>query len=192
VNILTETEIPIWADKEISKPMSWDDKTDKGDHPGFERNNNDLSGAPPGELSESVLWIIWYLRRFVQADELYSKKLQKKFDISQGQLSCLLALYRYGPGSLSKLAERILVKPGTVTGIIDRLEAKGLVVRNRSFTDRRVITIELTGKGRAFAERAPAPVQRSIIEGLSALSEEKLEAIVKIFQFMDSLITETP
>lgn len=172
--------------------MSRDDKTDKGDQLGLERNNTDFGGSAPGELSDSVLWIIWYLRRFVQADELYSKKLQKEYDISQGQLSCLLALYRYGPASLSKLAERILVKPGTITGIIDRLEAKGLAVRNRSFTDRRVITIELTNMGRAFAERAPAPVQKSIIEGLSGLSEEKLAGIVKIFQFMDALITEEP
>ena len=170
--------------------MSWDDKTDKGDRLKLESNNTDFEVSAPGELSDSVLWIIWYLRRFVQADELYSKKLQKEYSISQGQLSCLLALYRYGPASLSKLAERILVKPGTVTGIIDRLEAKGLAARNRNSTDRRVITIELTKAGRAFAERAPAPVQRSIIEGLAGLSEEKLEAIVRVFQFMDSLITE--
>lgn len=172
--------------------MTRDEKTDNGDPLRFERNNTDLEGSAPGDLSDSVLWIIWYLRRFVQADELYSKKLQKEYDISQGQLSCLLALYRYGPASLSRLAERILVKPGTVTGIIDRLEAKGLAARKRSFTDRRVITIELTGKGHAFAERAPTPVQRSIIEGLSKLSEEKLQVIVKIFKFMDSLSTEQP
>jgi MarR family transcriptional regulator, organic hydroperoxide resistance regulator len=177
---------------EISQPMGQDDNTDKNNRLGLESTNHNLAGSAPGELSESVLWIIWYLRRFVQADELYSKRLQKEYEISQGQLSCLLALYRYGPGSLSKLAERILVKPGTITGIIDRLEAKGLVARKRNFTDRRVITIELTEKGHAFAERAPAPVQRSIIKGLSTLSEEKLEAIVKIFQFMDSLITEGP
>jgi DNA-binding MarR family transcriptional regulator len=180
------------AERKISKPMNWEDKTDQGDWLGLGRNSTDFAGSAPGELSESVLWIIWYLRRFVQADELYSKKLQKDYDISQGQLSCLLALYRYGPGSLSRLAERILVKPGTITGIIDRLEAKGLVARKRNFTDRRVITIELTDKGRAFAEKAPAPVQSSIIQGLSELSEEKLEAIVKIFQFMDALITEEP
>ena len=172
--------------------MNRDDKTDNGDPLRLEKSNTSLVGSAPGELSDSVLWIIWYLRRFVQADELYSKKLQKEYDISQGQLSCLLALYRYGPASLSKLAERVLVKPGTITGIIDRLEAKGLAVRKRSFTDRRVITIELTNRGRAFAERAPAPVQRSIIEGLSRLPEENLESIKKIFQFMDSLITEEP
>ena len=172
--------------------MIQDDKTDNGDPLRPERNNTDLKGSAPGKLSDSVVWIIWYLRRFVQADELYSKKLQKECDISQGQLSCLLALYRYGPAPLSKLAERILVKPGTVTGIIDRLEAKGLAARKRNFIDRRVITIELTDRGRAFAEKAPTPVQRSIIEGLSRLSEEKLDAIVQVFQFMDSLITEQP
>jgi DNA-binding MarR family transcriptional regulator len=190
--IILPKQKPYFGGEENLQPMSRDDKTDKGDWPGLERNNTNFAGSAPGVLSDSVLWIIWYLRRFVQADELYSKQLQKEYDISQGQLSCLLALYRYGPGSLSKLAERILVKPGTITGIIDRLEAKGLVARNRNFTDRRVITIELTDKGSAFAEKAPAPVQRSIIAGLSGLSEEKLEAIVKIFQFMDSLITEEP
>ncbi len=172
--------------------MSREDKTDKGNRLALDRSSADVGGLAPGELSDSVLWIIWYLRRFVQADELFSKKLQKEYDISQGQLSCLLALYRYGPAPLSKLAERILVKPGTITGIIDRLEAKGLATRKRSSTDRRVVTIELTGSGRSFAEKAPAPVQKSIIEGLSGLSNEKLERVVEVFRFMDSLITEQP
>jgi DNA-binding MarR family transcriptional regulator len=146
------------------------------------------SVAPIEELPESILWIVWYLRRFVQADELYSKKLQKEHRISQGQLSCLLALHRYGPAPLSTLAVRILVKPGTVTGIIDRLEAKGLVVRKRSLLDRRVITIELTDEGRSFAENAPSPIKPSIIDGLANLPDEEIERIVKVFGFMDSLI----
>ena len=67
--------------------MNRDDKTDNGDPLRLEKNNTSLAGSAPGELSDSVLWIIWYLRRFVQADELYSKKLQKEYDISQGRVN---------------------------------------------------------------------------------------------------------
>ena len=176
------------AQSKISDHESRESKTVKGAGLNLENKDTDMNGSAYRELSDSVLWIIWYLRRFVQADELYSKKLQKEYDISQGQLSCLVALYRYGPSSLSKLAEGILVKPGTVTGIIDRLEAKGLVIRKRSSSDRRVITIELTGKNHSFAENAPAPVQSSIIKGLSNLSNEELEEVLEVFRFMDSLI----
>jgi len=136
-----------------------------------------ISKPPPEEQTDSTVWIIWYLRRLVQANSIYSKQLTKEFHISQPQLSCLLVLRQYGPLPLSKLAKYILVKPSTVTGIVDRLEGKGLVVRERSLYDRRVITIKLTRTGQALAAKAPPPVHRSISEGLEGLEAERIEEI---------------
>ena len=56
-----------------------------------------------------------------------------------------------GDLSLSELSERIRAQNSTVTGIIDRMEREGLVVRARSSEDRRVVNIRLTDKGARIA-----------------------------------------
>jgi DNA-binding MarR family transcriptional regulator len=125
-----------------------------------------------------VKQIIFQIRRLIQAKELYTKELNKKYQVSASQLNCLLALYENGPLPPSQIAKHIMVKSSTVTGIIDRLEQKGLVNRSRTSRDRRVITIELTESGRTLAENAPPPIQQRVIEGLERLPQSKMEKIV--------------
>ncbi len=141
-------------------------------------------------IRDSVRWIIWYLRRLVQAGDIYSRQLNKEFQVSQPQLSCLLALREYGPLSLSRLAKYILVNPSTVTGIIDRLEQKKLVTRMRSSLDRRVITIELTETGEQFVAAAPPPIPKSISKGLLRLSPRETKDIVKSLATLVAMLEE--
>ncbi len=148
---------------------------------------------PEGEeLRDSIKWIIWYLRRLIQAEEVHNKSLNQRFQVSQPQLSCILALYEYGHMSSSTLATYILVRPSTMTGIIDRLEQKGLVSRQRSDTDRRVVTIELTELGRGLAQHAPPPLPDSIIRGLKRLPSQTTKKIVKNLATLVSLLDEVP
>jgi DNA-binding MarR family transcriptional regulator len=123
--------------------------------------------------------IIYEIRRLLQARELYTKELNKKYQVSAPQLNCLLALYENGPLPPSQIAKYIMVKSSTVTGIIDRLEQKGLVIRLRKSPDRRVITIELTEAGKRLADNAPPPIQQKIIDGLKRLPQGEIEEIVR-------------
>lgn len=119
--------------------------------------------------------IIYSIRRLMQAGELYTKELNKIYNISSAQLNCLLTLYENGPLPPSQIAKLIMVNSSTVTGIIDRLEHKGLVKRLRISTDRRVITVELTKNGKVLAENAPPPIQWKIVDGLNRLSEKDIK-----------------
>ena len=121
--------------------------------------------------------IIYSIRRLMQAGELYSKELNKIYNISSAQLNCLIALHENGPLSPSQISRLIMVNSSTVTGIIDRLEHKELVKRLRISADRRIITIELTKNGKLLAENAPPPIQTKIIDGLNKLSEEEIKRI---------------
>ena len=69
--------------------------------------------------------IIYAIRRLIQAGELYTKELNKVYNVSAAQLNCLLALHENGPLPPSHISRYILVNSSTVTGIIDRLEDKG-------------------------------------------------------------------
>ena len=132
--------------------------------------------------------IIYSIRRLIQGAELYSKELNKKYSVSSAQLNCLLALYENGPLPPSQIAKHILVKSSTVTGVVDRLEQKGLVTRVRNSPDRRIITIELTEYGKKLTENAPPPIQQKVIEGLKRLTPHETEQVFRSLQRLVDLL----
>lgn len=143
-------------------------------------NNDSILGPDPhqDEMQPLIRDIIHQIRRLMQAGSLYTKELNKKYQVSAAQLNCLLALHEEGPLPSSQIARLIFVKPSTVTGIIDRLEQKKLAQRVRSSPDRRVIIIELTEEGETLAKNAPPPIQQKIMDGLRSLSTEEAEKIL--------------
>jgi DNA-binding MarR family transcriptional regulator len=142
-------------------------------------SENNYNHTPVRNNKDPVREIIWLIRRLMQGNYLYNKELNKKYQVSAPQLSSLLSLYENGPLPPSQIAKYIMVNSSTVTGIIDRLEQKGLVQRSRISTDRRVITVTLTDKGRELAENAPPPIQEKIVDGLQKLPPNEIEKIVQ-------------
>ena len=133
--------------------------------------------------------IIYSIRRLMQAGELYTKELNKIYNISSAQLNCLVTLYENGPLPPSQIAKLMMVNSSTITGIIDRLEQKGLVKRMRISTDRRVITVDLTKNGKVLAENAPPPIQYKLFDGLSNVSEKEIkniaDSLLKLTDMLD-------
>jgi DNA-binding MarR family transcriptional regulator len=138
--------------------------------------------------SDHTKQIIFSIRRLIQANELYTKELNKKYHVSSAQLNCILALYEYGPLPPSKIASRIMVKSSTVTGVVDRLEKKGLAERMRNSPDRRVITIQLTEAGIKLAQNAPPPIQQKIIDGLEQTESDKIKQIVHSLNMLTDML----
>ena len=137
---------------------------------------------------KSTREIIYSIRRLMQAGEFYSKELNKIYNISSAQLNCLLALYENGPLPLSQISKYILVNSSTVTGIVDRLEQKGLVQRKRVSSDRRVITVELLQTGRLLAQNAPPPIQQKLMDGLNKLTQEQIAEMAKVLQKLTDML----
>jgi MarR family transcriptional regulator, 2-MHQ and catechol-resistance regulon repressor len=69
------------------------------------------------------------------------------------QFAVLEALHHLGPLSHRELADKLLVTGGNITFVMGRLEETGLVERERSELDRRVVEARLTPAGRALVER---------------------------------------
>jgi DNA-binding MarR family transcriptional regulator len=113
-----------------------------------------------------------------------TKEVARRVELTGPQLTVLKVLESVGDLSLSELSERIRAQNSTVTGIIDRMEREGLVVRARSTEDRRVVNIRLTDKGGAIAREIavePMEVFRSALESLSAGEmQELLRILTKI------------
>lgn len=121
--------------------------------------------------------IILSIRKLAHSDKLHTKQLDKSHQVSVPQLLCLRLLLMNGPMPISKIAENLLVKSSTITGVVDRLEKKGMVTRERIGKDRRVITIQLTDNGKKVAESEMSPVHNKIASGLSNLAPKDLKLI---------------
>jgi DNA-binding MarR family transcriptional regulator len=66
-----------------------------------------------------------------------------------------------------------------VIGIVDRLESRGLVKRDRDLRDRRLIHISLTEAGRVLAGNAPSPLQDTLTDALEKLPESEVAVIAE-------------
>jgi DNA-binding MarR family transcriptional regulator len=117
------------------------------------------------------------LRRIVKALEHYSQVVEKRFGLTGPQLWALWELGRSGPCALKALAEQMKLDSSTVVGIIDRLVAKGLVVRGPDPLDRRRISLAPTDKARELLAAAPHPAQGHLLAGLEGMERGRVEAL---------------
>jgi DNA-binding MarR family transcriptional regulator len=72
-------------------------------------------------------------------------------NLSVGQLKALLALYESGKVPMSEVALLLSTTPATATRVIDRMVNRGLVIRQRDSSDRRLVLCELSERGEELA-----------------------------------------
>ena len=78
------------------------------------------------------------------------RRLNARLDEEQitfPQYNVLLEISRNGPLPMRRLGDLMLVAPANVTGLVDRMERKGYVIRKRDKADRRLYLIEMTSEG---------------------------------------------
>ncbi len=128
----------------------------------------DTPEVPKGSYELRVLQA---LRRIIRAVEIHSKKLAQSHKTTGPQLGCLSAIKENGPLTTTKLAQAVYLSPSTIVGIVDRLEEKGLVSRQRGSKDRRQVQICLTEAGKRLVESAPSSLQDTLADALKSLPE---------------------
>lgn len=82
--------------------------------------------------------------------------------------------------SLTELASMSSTDPPTVSGIVDRLVKAGLIRRERSQVDRRVVEITLTDQGRATLNEVVPLHRQTVSEALSPLSPSELSTLTDL------------
>jgi DNA-binding MarR family transcriptional regulator len=100
------------------------------------------------------------------------------------QMFLLRFLIERGTATPKELATKLGVTPGNVTGLVNKLEAAGLVTRTRTRADRRVVELRPTTKARRGAEAAHA----AAVEGLlDAFKDWTTQDIVKLRTMLERL-----
>lgn len=100
------------------------------------------------------------------------KPLLQALGLTYPQYLAMLVLWENDGITVGEISARLLTDPGSLTPLLKRLEAEGLLQRIRSSQDERVVRLHLTDKGRALHEQAKA-LPGCILEA-SGLSLEQL------------------
>ena len=141
---------------------------------------------PPDLAGHVDLRVLSAIRRIIRSFDLYSRELAAKVRITSPQLVCLLAVAERGKTTATILGREVSLSPSTIVGILDRLEAKGLVRRERDGNDRRVVYVSLTEEGSRLARSAPSPLQDTLTEALRGLPGEEQ---IKIAESLERVVT---
>ena len=112
------------------------------------------------------------------------RPLLEPMGLTHPQYLVMLALWEAEPLRVSELADRLSLEPATLSPLLKRLEAGGLVARRREPDDERAVAVTLTPAGRALraeAERIPPAVVARLGIGLPELEElrDRLTSVIE-------------
>jgi len=134
--------------------------------------------------------ILVKLRRIIRSINLESKKIEKELGVSIPQLLILQFLSdREDYKANSKdIKEYINLNASTVTGIIGRLESKGLIAKLPNPKDRRVTYITLTAKGADLLRMSPTTLQEKISQKLNNLTPGQIDELNRNIELLTNLM----
>jgi DNA-binding MarR family transcriptional regulator len=131
-----------------------------------------MSTADPLALDRQVCFALATANRSVIG--LYRPVLEA-IGLTHPQYLVMLALWERGPRTVRDLGEALMLEPATLSPLLKRLEAAGMLTRTRNAADDRALDIELTAQGRALRDKAEA-VPGTIVERLG-MPVAELEAM---------------
>lgn len=126
------------------------------------------AGAMESEIATATLRA---LRRVLRESERSTRKLAIATGLTPSQLMVLREIDGRGEVTPGVVAQRLRFSHATITAIVDRLEAHGLVVRLRSEQDKRRMLLHATDKGRQCLAEAPDILQEIFAARFTTLPE---------------------
>jgi DNA-binding MarR family transcriptional regulator len=139
----------------------------------------------PIETSDKVLGAI---RQITRSIDLHSKKMSKDFGLTSPQLMLMRTIQRDDNVTIRQLSEKTNMSQATATIILDRLEARGWVVRIRNQQDKRKVHALLTESGQQMLAGAPGILQPGFLEKFQALELWEQNLILSSLQRLSSMM----
>jgi len=130
------------------------------------------------------------LRRVIRATDLHSRNLIKVSGLTAPQLLILQTIRLKDGINVGDLAADMSLSQATVSSILDRLESRALINREKSSQDKRKVHLHLTTAGMHAVKDAPIPLQERFVREFQALEDWEqshiLSALQRIAHMMDA------
>ena len=141
-------------------------------------------------ILDSIISVLTALRRVIRATDLHSKRLVKTTGLTAPQILLLQAIRDGGEATIGELAKTISLSQATVTTIVDRLEQRQLLRRERSSEDKRKVHLYLAEAAHEILKNAPVPLQEQFSRQFSQLQQWEqtmiLSALQRVAEMMDA------
>lgn len=143
-----------------------------------------------GQLLNSIEEVLVALRRVIRATDLHSKHLAKTTGLTAPQILLLQTIRNKNEATIGELANDMSLSQATVTTILDRLEKREFVYRERSKSDKRKVHARLTDSGIDMLKGAPIPLQEHFARQFGDLQQWEQTMIIsslqRVAQMMDA------
>lgn len=110
------------------------------------------------------------------------RKLLNQLDLTYPQYLVMLVLWERDALTVSAIGERLFLDSATLTPLLKRMEAAGLLLRRRAAEDERQVIVALTDAGRALREKA-----RTVPEAVMCATDCSVNEMLEIKQQLESL-----
>jgi DNA-binding MarR family transcriptional regulator len=134
--------------------------------------------------------VLTSLRRVIRATDMHSKRLAKISGLTTPQILLLQAIRKLEGAAIGQLADEVSLSQATVTSILDRLEKKEYIERERSTVDKRKVHVHLTELGIEILRDAPTPLQEHFSKQFNDLQEWEqtmmLASLQRVAYMMDA------
>lgn len=147
-----------------------------------------MSSGSTGNISRRSDAALVALRRILRATELNSRLLASQSGLTASQLIVLQIVAREGKVTPSAVAQAASLTPATVTALVDKLERRGFVSRNRDTEDRRRIWVEVTDDGRKSVAAAPDLLQARFQERFARLEDWERAMLIAALERVSTML----
>jgi len=137
------------------------------------------------------------ISKIIDLSRNFNKSLKHKFHhyvqdsgFTLPQLSVISILEKHGEQKVSELSFKMGLSNSTVSGILDRLEQKDIIKRERTKNDRRVVKISLTGESQDFCNDFRKKKEEYLTQLLKKLSEQEIRDIIKGLEILNRALAE--
>ncbi|MBK6972495.1 MAG: MarR family transcriptional regulator [Candidatus Methylophosphatis roskildensis] len=123
--------------------------------------------------------VLQRFRVLIRAAQRHSQWIERQSGITGAQLWALQELVESPGLRVGELAQRMALHQSTASNLLERLETAGLVRRNRSDSDQRVVLVFSTDQGSALLAAAPSPARGILPEALRNLDAASLARLAR-------------
>jgi DNA-binding MarR family transcriptional regulator len=143
---------------------------------------NDLSARGTGCSHEALK----RFRQIFKAVQQHSQRVEQRCGLTSAQLWAVSELARCPGQRVSDVASAMSIHPSTASNLLDKLEKRGIVRKERQSDDQRVVRLSLTDCGQQILANAPQPAEGILQSALFALPDPVLRSLLDTLDLLVS------
>jgi DNA-binding MarR family transcriptional regulator len=128
------------------------------------------------------------LRRILRATEIAGRDLAQSVGLTSAQLRVLQVVGETGQSTAKAISTRMHVSQATITALVDKLVASGMVAREKSLTDGRQTNIVITAFGRQTVDEAPDPLQQLYVRRFKDIEDWEQAMLVAALERVAAML----